>query len=174
MEKQSGGEFASTDAAAGAQDAALQELWLSAEIPVEPCSRLQHLQRPTPSHLGSDTPDATRRGDENMARGRGSDVRIPVANGSTTLASPQRDNTPAPPQCDCGHSAWPRRAPRPRGPAAGRPRLARTGWRQTPQLRVIVSSTPSGALRPPISSTEICPAHFLPSRHPTVPRVQSA
>src|SRR5271169_4397858 len=93
MEKQSGGEFASTDAAAGAQDAALQELWLSAEIPVEPCSRLQHLQRPTPSHLGSDTPDATRRGDENMARGRRSDVRIPVANGSTTLASPQRDNT---------------------------------------------------------------------------------
>jgi hypothetical protein len=63
------------------------------KIPVEPCSRLQHLQRPTPSHLGSDTPDATRRGDENMARGRGSDVRIPVANGSTTLASPQRDNT---------------------------------------------------------------------------------
>src|SRR5271167_2930048 len=93
MEKQSGGEFASTDAAAGAQDAALQELWLSAEIPVEPCSRLQHLQRPTPSHLGSDTPDATRRGDENMARRRRSDVRIPVANGSTTLASPQRDNT---------------------------------------------------------------------------------
>src|ERR1700688_5055500 len=82
MEKQSGGELASTDAAAGAQDAALQELWLSAEIPVEPCSRLQHLQRPTPSHLGSDTPDATRRGDENMARGRRSDVRIPVANGS--------------------------------------------------------------------------------------------
>src|SRR5450755_2257482 len=80
-------------AAAGAQGAALQELWLSAEIPVEPCSRLQHLQRPTPSHLGSDTPDATRRGDENMARGRRSDVRIPVANGSTTLASPQRDNT---------------------------------------------------------------------------------
>src|SRR5450755_1116440 len=82
-------------AAAGAQGAALQELWLSAEIPVEPCSRLQHLQRPTPSHLGSDTPDATRRGDENMARGRRSDVRIPVANGSTTLASPQRDNTRA-------------------------------------------------------------------------------
>src|ERR1700693_3144109 len=95
IEKQSGGEFASTDAAAGAQDAALQELWLSAEIPVEPCSRLQHLQRPTPSHLGSDTPDATRRGDENMARGRRSDVRITVANGSTTLASPQRDNIPA-------------------------------------------------------------------------------
>src|ERR1700733_8365322 len=92
MEKQSGGELASTDAAARAQDAALQELWLSAEIPVEPCSRLQ---RPTPSHLGSDTPDPTRRGDENMARGRRSDVRIPVANGSTTLASPQRDKTTA-------------------------------------------------------------------------------
>src|ERR1700693_4116919 len=102
IEKQSGGEFASTDAAAGAQDAALQELWLSAEIPVEPCSRLQHLQRPTPSHLGSDTPDATRRGDENMARGRRSDVRIPVANGSITLASPQRDNTVA--HCAVLHS----------------------------------------------------------------------
>jgi hypothetical protein len=69
-EKQSGGEFGSTDAVAGAQDAALQELWLSAEIAVEPCS----LHRPTPSHLGSDTPDATRHGDENMARGRRSDV----------------------------------------------------------------------------------------------------
>src|ERR1700688_530157 len=101
MEKQSGGELASTDAAAGAQDAALQELWLSAEIPVEPCSRLQHLQGPTPSHLGSDTPDATRRGDENMARGRRSDVRIPVANGSTTLASPQRDNTSMAVSGDC-------------------------------------------------------------------------
>ena len=43
MEKQSGGEFASTDTAAGAQDTALQELWLSVEIPVEPCSRLQYL-----------------------------------------------------------------------------------------------------------------------------------
>src|ERR1700730_4014294 len=93
MEKQSGGEVASTDAAAGAQGAALQELWVRAEIPFEPCHRLQHLQRPTPSLLGSDTPDATRRGDENMARGRRSAVRIPVANGSTTLASPQRDNS---------------------------------------------------------------------------------
>jgi hypothetical protein len=93
MKKQSGGEFASTDAAEGAQDAALQELWLSAEIPVEPCSRLQHLQRPTPSHLGSDTPNAARRGYENMGRGRRSVMRIPVANGSTTIAPPQRDNT---------------------------------------------------------------------------------
>jgi hypothetical protein len=81
--------------------------------------------------------------------------------GSSALRPPEPE-TPTPPQCDCGPSAWPRRAPRPRGPAAGRPRLARTGWRQTPQLRVIVSSTPSGALRPPISSTKICPAHFLP------------
>src|ERR1700722_15401930 len=93
MEKQSGGELASTDGAAGAKmqrfkSSGSAQKFLS-------CSRLQHLQRPTPSHLGSDTPDATRRGDENMARGRRSDVRIPVANGSTTLASPQRDNTTA-------------------------------------------------------------------------------
>jgi hypothetical protein len=74
-------------------DGRLKPLVMTMDLPVEPCSRLQHLQRPTPSHLGSDTPDATRRGDENMARGRRSDVRIPLANGSTTLASPQRDNT---------------------------------------------------------------------------------
>src|ERR1700677_3325523 len=47
-----------------------QAIWLSLrfdlgigpEIPVEPLSRLQHLQRPRPSHLRSDTPD----GDEHV------------------------------------------------------------------------------------------------------------
>jgi hypothetical protein len=38
---------------------------------------------PTPPHIGSDTPDATRCDDENAARGRRSDARIPVANRST-------------------------------------------------------------------------------------------
>jgi putative transposase len=51
MDEQSSREFASADAAAGAQDAAVQEHRLSAEIPVDACGGLQHLQRPTPSHL---------------------------------------------------------------------------------------------------------------------------
>ncbi len=41
-----------TNPAKGAQDAALQERRLGAEIPLESCRRLQHLQRPTPSHAG--------------------------------------------------------------------------------------------------------------------------
>jgi putative transposase len=51
MEEQQSLEFASADAAAGAQDAAVQERRLCAEIPVEPCCRLQHFQ--CPRHLTS-------------------------------------------------------------------------------------------------------------------------
>ena len=40
MEEQSSGEFASADAAAGAQDAAVQEHGFSPEIPVNACSSL--------------------------------------------------------------------------------------------------------------------------------------
>ena len=43
---------------------------LCAEIPVSPRRRLQHFQRPTPSHVSSITPRATRCGDEHVARGR--------------------------------------------------------------------------------------------------------
>ena len=50
---------------------------LGAEIPLHARRRLQYLQRPTPSHLGSNAPDATRRGDEHVARGRRCGVRIP-------------------------------------------------------------------------------------------------
>jgi hypothetical protein len=50
MDEQSSREFASADAAAGAQDVAVQGHRLSAEIPVNACGGLQHLQRPTPSH----------------------------------------------------------------------------------------------------------------------------
>ena len=66
-------EFASADAVAGAQDAAVQERGLSAEIPVNACRRLQHLQRPTSSHFSPNAPRASRCGDGHMAdRGRSS------------------------------------------------------------------------------------------------------
>src|SRR5271166_7072068 len=93
MEEQQSREFASADTATGAQDAAVQERRLRAEIPVEPCCRLQHFQRPTPSHFSPNAPDATRRGDEHVVRGRRCGVRIPAANRSITLVPPQRDNT---------------------------------------------------------------------------------
>jgi cytochrome b561 len=51
MEEQSGREFASADPTAGAQDATLQERGLSSEVSLNPRRRLQHLQRPTPSHV---------------------------------------------------------------------------------------------------------------------------
>ena len=68
--EQSGREFASTDPTAGAQDATLQERGLSPEVPLHPRRRLQHFQRPTPSHVSSNTPRPTRRGDDHVARGR--------------------------------------------------------------------------------------------------------
>jgi hypothetical protein len=67
MEEQSGREFASADPTAGAQDAALQERGLSPEVSLNPRRRLQHFQRPTPSHVSSITPRAPRRGDDHVA-----------------------------------------------------------------------------------------------------------
>jgi hypothetical protein len=67
IEEQSGREFASADPAAGAQDATLQERRLGAEIPVNSCCRLQHIQRPTPSHVSPHAPHAPRCGDEHVA-----------------------------------------------------------------------------------------------------------
>ena len=57
----------SADAAAGTQDAAVQERRLRAEIPLEPCRRLQHLQPETPSYFSPSAPRATRRGDGYVA-----------------------------------------------------------------------------------------------------------
>jgi putative transposase len=49
----------------------LQERRLSPEIPFNPCSRLQHFQRPTSSHVSPDETRASRCGDEHVAdRGR--------------------------------------------------------------------------------------------------------
>src|SRR5271154_1502567 len=77
MEEQSSGEFASADAAAGAQDAAVQERGFSPEIPVNACRRLQHLQRPTSSHFSPNAPRASRCGDGHMADRRRSSLTIP-------------------------------------------------------------------------------------------------
>ena len=65
-----GRKFAPADPTAGAQDARFQERSLCAEIPFNPRRRLQHLQRPTPSHISSIASRATRRGDDHVARGR--------------------------------------------------------------------------------------------------------
>jgi transposase-like protein len=47
-----------------------QERSLCVEIPLNPRRRLQHRQRPTPSHISSNAPCASRRGDDYVARGR--------------------------------------------------------------------------------------------------------
>ena len=62
-------EFASADPTPGAQDAALQELGLSAKISLRSRCRLQHLQRPTPPHFRFNASHFPRRGDEHVARG---------------------------------------------------------------------------------------------------------
>jgi hypothetical protein len=56
MEEQSSGEFASANAAAGAQDAAVQERGFSPEIPLNARRGLQHLQRPTSSYFSPNAP----------------------------------------------------------------------------------------------------------------------
>ena len=67
--KQPRREFAPADPTAGAQDAALQELGLSAKISLRPRCRLQHLQRPTPPHFRFNASHFPRRGDEHVAPG---------------------------------------------------------------------------------------------------------
>ena len=74
--EQSDREFASADPTMGAQDAALQERLLRAEVSLSPRRRVQHFQRPTPSHLSSITPRAPRRGDGHMPRGRCGRMKI--------------------------------------------------------------------------------------------------
>src|SRR5271168_691290 len=93
MEEQSGREFASTDPMAGAQDATFQERSLCAEIPLNACRRVQHFQRPTPSHVSSITPRATHCGDEYVARGRRGRLKIRMAR-SPRLFTSQRDDAP--------------------------------------------------------------------------------
>src|SRR5450432_900864 len=68
MEKQSGREFASTDPPKGAQDAALQKPRLSSEVPLNPCRRLQHIQRPASPHIGPNASHLPRCRNEHVAR----------------------------------------------------------------------------------------------------------
>ena len=69
VEEQLSGEFPSAHSATRAQDAALQEHRLSAKVSLDPCRRLQHLQRTTPSHISSITPHAPQLGDARLAGG---------------------------------------------------------------------------------------------------------
>ena len=49
---------------------------LSPEVPLNPRRRLQHFQRPTPSHVSSISPRAPRRGDEHVAQGHRGGLKI--------------------------------------------------------------------------------------------------
>ena len=69
-EEQSGREFASADATARAQDAALQIARISPTVLVYSRRRPEHFQRPTPSHFPPHTPRPPRRGDPHMASAR--------------------------------------------------------------------------------------------------------
>jgi hypothetical protein len=87
MEEQSGQKFASADPTAGAQDATFQDSGFSPEIPFNPRHRLQHFQRPTPSHISSIAPRATRRGDDHVARGRRGRLKFRTAISFRLVAS---------------------------------------------------------------------------------------
>src|SRR5580704_885116 len=69
MAQQPSGELASADPTTGTQDAGLQEPRIGPTISLNPCSRLQHLQRPTSSDISVNAPRLPRRGDGHLARG---------------------------------------------------------------------------------------------------------
>jgi hypothetical protein len=69
VEEQSSGELASADPTTRAKDAGLQEPGINPTIPLNPCSRIQHLQRPTSSDISVDAPPLSRRGDGHLAGG---------------------------------------------------------------------------------------------------------
>src|SRR5450755_3523 len=91
MEEQPRRELASANPTAGAENATLQKPWISPEIPLNPCRRLQHLQPPTPSHIGPNAPSAPRRRDEHLARGARSSLNIRRRRLGTLIAR-RRDN----------------------------------------------------------------------------------
>src|ERR1700687_2036394 len=63
------GELASANPTTRAQDAGLQEPRISPTIPLNPCSHLQYLQRPTSPDFSVDAPRLPRRGDGHLACG---------------------------------------------------------------------------------------------------------
>jgi putative transposase len=62
------------------------------EIPLSPRRRVQHFQRPTPSHVSSITPRAPRRGDDHVARGRRRRMKIRTPYSPLALFAWQRDD----------------------------------------------------------------------------------
>ena len=76
MARQPGREFASTDPTTRTQDAGLQERRISAKISHNPPHDLQHIQRPTPSHLSQDAPSFPGLGHADMARSRRRSVSL--------------------------------------------------------------------------------------------------
>ena len=73
------------------------------EIPFSPRRRVQHFQRPTPSHVSSITPRAPHRSDEHVARGRCGRIRIPTFHHPIALFVWQGDDAGAP-LCDVSAS----------------------------------------------------------------------
>jgi len=70
MAQQSSGEFTSANSTKGEEDARVQEREIRAKISLSACSSPQHLQRPTPSHLGKNAPSLQGIGHADMARSR--------------------------------------------------------------------------------------------------------
>src|SRR5271154_1063155 len=57
------------------------------KIPLHPRCRLQHFQRPTPSHVSSNTPRATRRGGDHVASSSRGGLKSSGGNLTTILIS---------------------------------------------------------------------------------------
>src|SRR5512139_688840 len=69
-------KIASANPTTGAQNAGLQEPRIGPEISFNPCRRLQHLQRPTPSDIRPNAPGLSRRGNGHVADGGRDDLRL--------------------------------------------------------------------------------------------------
>src|SRR5882724_10919902 len=94
MAQQPSRELASTDQTKGAQDAGIQELGFSPAISLDPRSRLQHLQRPTPPLISPNAPRLSGGGDEHVARGTRGRLKICETQAFRVLVR-QRDNAGA-------------------------------------------------------------------------------
>jgi hypothetical protein len=70
MAKQSRGELASADPTNGEEDAKIQERGIRAKVSLNPCSRPQHVQRPTPSRFSPYAPSLQDFGHADVARCR--------------------------------------------------------------------------------------------------------
>ena len=70
MAQQPGGEFASAKPTKGEENAGFQERGIRAKIALNACRRLQHVQRPTPSHFGKNTLGFSSLGHRQVTRGR--------------------------------------------------------------------------------------------------------